>query len=223
MERFCSVFMDQMRGMFIAEKFVRAALPRECQHWFSGLSGILYILPVFSNSRRMTPLGKSVWFAQAVLSCLADFVFIGLSHPVHGIDRHFATLNCLFLLAIGAKSGMSSYLVTSVVPLGVHLAARIAQQDENWHLWVFLHGWWHITGPVLIYWFYNDEQIVYENRLKRGGVGGSSALTARSITTRSRSKVKKVEVASLRASSGFPNRSRTRASSRKRRIAKNQI
>ena len=223
--------MDQMRGMFTAEQFCLASLPRECQHWFSGLSGILYVLPMFSTSRRMTICGKSMWVAQAVLSCLADYVYVGLAHPVHGIDRHFATMNCLVILAIGAKSRLSYYLLASVVPLGVHLAARIAQQEKNWHLWVFLHGWWHITSTVLIYWFYNEEQVVHEEsqkvheesqkrgklRKKEGSSQKDRRHTPRAMSTRSRSRGGGRKVVGPRTS---PPPTNARTLSRKRRSVK---
>jgi len=60
-------------------------------------------------------------------------------------------------LTVGYNAKLHSYSWTSILPLGVHLAARIAKTEENWDLWIFCHGWWHILGPALTFMMYEDE------------------------------------------------------------------
>lgn len=134
-------------------------------HWWSGLTGTFFVIPAFSDNR-MAKLGKFFWFLQAVLSILADYVYIGVAHPIHGIDRYSATINCFRVLAVGFKARLHGHVYMAVVPLGIHLLARIAKQELAWHLWIFLHGWWHVSAPILIYWMYNDEQVVFDSKKK---------------------------------------------------------
>eukprot|EP00520_Triparma_pacifica_P011072 CAMPEP_0118653916 /NCGR_PEP_ID=MMETSP0785-20121206/12087_1 /TAXON_ID=91992 /ORGANISM="Bolidomonas pacifica, Strain CCMP 1866" /LENGTH=205 /DNA_ID=CAMNT_0006546493 /DNA_START=128 /DNA_END=742 /DNA_ORIENTATION=- len=187
--KFAEVFIEQMRGMFTSAHFNEAHLPLEAKHWFSGLSGFMFILPIFSRNR-MTRYGKGMWLMQALLSVLADYTYLGLSHPVHGVDRHAATINCIRLFMLGINAGLWYYIRAASVPLGIHLAARIAKKEENWPLWIFLHGWWHISGPILIYWLYNDEEKVYvakQKKLYHAGtrVDGKYARKTRSMSRKS--------------------------------------
>ncbi|GMH55529.1 hypothetical protein TrST_g6460 [Triparma strigata] len=200
--KFVDVFLEQMHGM--SAGFNLAHLPREhCLHWWSGLSGVLFVLPAFSDNR-MTKLGKFFWFLQAALSILADYVFIGRAHPIHGIDRYSATINCFRVLSVGYNASLYRHVYLAIVPLGIHLLARIAKQETAWHLWIFLHGWWHVTAPILIYWMYNDEQILFESKEK---------LKAAFQTISKSKEKKKVSRSSSRGRSKTPTKSKSKSKS----------
>ena len=162
-QMFCSVvFWEQMHGFF--DQLNEAFLPLACKHSWSGLTGLLYALPPLVSSfndcydcdgggdtRRMTPLGKLSWYLQALLSVLADYVYIGYSTPIHGIDRYLATLNFVrvifvfFAVANADKKDDDDkkkkkrrgllltvvYCALGTIPVCAHLLARIAKVDMN--------------------------------------------------------------------------------------------
>ena len=60
----------------------------------SGLSGALFALPAACTP---DPAEQALWIFQAVVSVLADYVYIGGPSPAHGIDRVLASFNFLRL------------------------------------------------------------------------------------------------------------------------------
>jgi hypothetical protein len=144
---------------------------------FSGLSGLMYALPLLSHNR-MTVLGKLSWVLQAVLSILADYTYIGHSSPIHGIDRYLATFNCFRVIAVGVDAKLWLHVVLAPIPLAFHLFARIAKVDMNEakdagrmedfeghkNNWVVMHGWWHVTGALLIFLMYESEMRLWLSR-----------------------------------------------------------
>ena len=96
---------------------------------------------------------------------MADYYFIGVDSPFHGIDRYFAMISFFQVFATSFETGKSnggSSIAKAIIPLGFHLLARVAKHEENWGLWIFAHGFWHITGALLIWDFYNKEEIHYQ-------------------------------------------------------------
>ena len=93
------------------------------------MSGVLFLLPALSKSR-MSRLGKAVWIFQAFISILADYFMVGIVSHAHGIDRYWAVLNCFRVLYVGFNAKLWRHVAMAPIPLGIHLLARIAKQEE---------------------------------------------------------------------------------------------
>jgi hypothetical protein len=140
-EHFIFATMEQLMGMFTASGFSSSTYPREgTVHWFSGLSGILYLLPALTRGR-MSFFGRMAWVVQALLSMGADYFFMGLGHPVHGFDRFFAVANAIRVLAFDFS--VPHKVLGCLVPFGSHLLARVSKKEGDWKSWMFYHGEWY--------------------------------------------------------------------------------
>jgi len=114
------------------------------------------VLPALVPST-MSRAAKLSWVLQAVLSVLADYVYVGVSHPIQGLDRVFASANIVRCLVVGLNCCQYSNVLYGAVAVGAHIVARHAKLHENWHLWIFCHGWWHILAPLVVSKMYCDE------------------------------------------------------------------
>ena len=81
----------------------------------SGLSGALFALPAACTP---DPAEQALWVFQAVVSVLADYVYIGGPSPAHGVDRVLASFNFLRL----------AFLLSQEAP---ELFAAIAEAARN--------------------------------------------------------------------------------------------
>ena len=144
--------------------FCHSGLPwqgLQCRSKRAGWSGCLFILPTISlwyyysrvasaQSTVTTPLWyweAALWSLQAILSILADYVYIPTTSMVHGCDRCLATLLFLFTVARGhANLGLptaSVLLLLCVTCFAQAGAAKTRMDLEAWKTW---HLWWHITA-----------------------------------------------------------------------------
>lgn len=78
-----------------------------CKHVLSGLSGIFYLLPICLPT-------VSVWdniafITQAILSIMADYLYIQQPHFIHGVDKVFSVYNI-------ARIMYKVYPVASLLP-----------------------------------------------------------------------------------------------------------
>lgn len=140
----------QARGL--THEFKTSGLPwngPECRSLVSGVSGILYCFPALCcNGNRFEQI---VWTLQAVLSILADYVYIGGESWIHGIDRIFATTNAATLALRGAMSlNFVFTVVATSVPISTFILANRAKQQLDLKGWIFYHFMWHITSSVAV-------------------------------------------------------------------------
>ena len=137
----------QVRGM--TEEFKKSGLPwpgHECRSMVAGLSGILYCLPAFFCKSHS--IVQYVWLIQALLSVLADYVYVDKDSWVHGIDRFVATANALAML-IWAASGLKfDIMMIGIVPISTFTLANRSKQQRNLQSWIYYHFLWHLTGSI---------------------------------------------------------------------------
>ena len=121
----------------------------DAQSVWSGLSGILYALPVF-----FTPYlwERALWITQAVISILADYTYINVRHPVHGIDRIIATSNTLRIFNLGWDLLWGNTILTYVgwMPIASLFIAHFYKMKKRRAMWIFWHFMWHLTGGLLV-------------------------------------------------------------------------
>lgn len=228
------IFVEQLHGFF--DNLNDAFLPPSCKNWWSGLTGLLYALPLLSHNR-MTSLGKLSWLLQALLSVLADYSYIGHSHPIHGIDRYLATFNCFRVLGVGVDAKLWLHVVLAPIPLGCHLLARIAKVDMNEsvegtpeferhrQLWITMHGWWHVTGALLIALMYESEMRLWLSKQKRSKEAPAIADQKRAESAKTKSVVSrgrkpKTDEAEDSVEKTTPKAARSKSKSRERTKSK---
>lgn len=143
------VAKTQARGM--TEEFRSSGLPwsgHECRSLIAGGSGVLYCLPaLFCNSN---PLEQSIWLTQALISVMADYVYVGGVSWIHGIDRFFATANTL-LVIFRAALGLKIITTTiAVIPIYTFILANQSKQIMDLQGWIYLHFLWHLTSSIAV-------------------------------------------------------------------------
>jgi len=130
--------------------FCKNGLPWEgsiCRSKRAGLSGILYALPALVAFGH--PFDQIMWSLQALLSILADYVYICQDSFWHGVDRYFAIFNLLSILARASGSLHWSVGLLSIIPLSCYVNANKAKTLNDVNAWHFWHCLWHVTvGPV---------------------------------------------------------------------------
>jgi hypothetical protein len=139
----------QLRGM--SDDFQKSGLPWDgiqCRSTWAGLSGIVYCLPIFvCHNHRME---QTAWVLQAFLSIMADYVHIHHESYWHGIDRFYATYNVLSTI-IRASFGLHYTIIcTSIIPISCFVLANQAKNQQDLHSWQYYHGWWHLSGSVIV-------------------------------------------------------------------------
>jgi len=114
-----------------------------CKHVLSGLSGIFYLLPICLPT-------VSVWdniafITQAILSIMADYLYIQQSHYIHGVDKVFAVYN------IG-RIMYKVYPVASLLPtipmLFLFALSHYFKWKNNVNYWIYCHFCWHLVGGI---------------------------------------------------------------------------
>jgi hypothetical protein len=147
--QFSKVAKTQVRGM--TEEFRSSGLPwsgHECRSLIAGGSGVLYCLPaLFCNSN---PLEQSIWLTQALISVMADYVYVGGDSWIHGIDRFFATANT-FVVIFRAALGLKIITTTiAVIPISTFILANRSKQLMDLQGWIYFHFLWHLTSSIAV-------------------------------------------------------------------------
>lgn len=141
------------------KEFQNPGLPwtvNECRSVIAGGSGILYCLPAFfCKGNNIT---QCIWVTQALLSIMADYVYVGEKSCIHGVDRCFAIAN-VFALIFQAAFGLKSItLILTVFPISCFLLANRSKRKFNLQGWIWYHFLWHLSGSICAaistYWLY---------------------------------------------------------------------
>jgi len=144
-----SCFGAQVRGMF--KDFRSNGLPwrgNDCRSVISGCSGLLFCLPAFfCKSNRLEQFN---WVLQALLSVMADYVYIGTDSWIHGIDRFFATTNTFAIIARAAFALNSNAITIALIPISAFVLANRAKEQLDLKGWIFYHFLWHVTASVAV-------------------------------------------------------------------------
>jgi len=149
LEQIAKTVVAQARGL--TEEFQNSGLPwtcNECRSVVAGGSGVLYCLPaLFCKSNRVE---QCIWLAQALLSIMADYVYVGRNSWIHGIDRIFATVNT-FAVIFRAAFGLKIITMTiGIIPISSFILANRSKHQLDLQGWIFYHFLWHLTGSVIV-------------------------------------------------------------------------
>lgn len=144
----------------LTTEFKKNGLPwsgDQCRSILAGGSGVLFCIPaIFCNGNRIE---QSIWITQAILSVLADYVYIDQDSWFHGIDRIFATSNVVAMIARAVIQLQAIILITGVFPIGAFILANRSKQQLNLEAWKFYHFLWHLTSSLktafVVYLLYN--------------------------------------------------------------------
>jgi hypothetical protein len=147
LQQVSKTMVAQVRGM--TEEFKKSGLPwegHECRSMMAGLSGVLYCLPaLFCKSHSIE---QYVWLTQALLSVMADYVYVDKDSWVHGIDRFVATTNA-FAVLIWAASGLKvNIMIIGIIPISTFILANRSKQQRSLQSWIYYHFLWHLTGSI---------------------------------------------------------------------------
>lgn len=117
----------------------------EMQAPISGLSGALFALPALCTPY---PEEQALWIVQALVSVLADYVYIGGPSPAHGVDRVLASVNFLRLaFLLGQKT--PELFALGLVPAGLFVYAQNMKDEDKPEAWQLAHGLWHVSGAAV--------------------------------------------------------------------------
>jgi len=127
-------------------KFCSTNLPwkdESCKHILSGLSGVFYLLPIcLSNSALWDNIA---WIMQAILSIMADYIYIQQPHFIHGVDKVFAVYNISRIM-------FRVYPVSSLIPtipmLILFVLSHYFKMVNNVQGWIYCHFCWHLVGGI---------------------------------------------------------------------------
>ena len=143
------VVKTQIGGM--TEEFRSSGLPwsgHECRSVIAGGSGVLYCLPALFCSSN--PLEQCIWLTQALISVMADYVYVGGDSWIHGIDRFFATANT-FVVIFRAALGLKIITTTiAVIPISTFILANRSKQLMDLQGWIYFHFLWHLTSSIAV-------------------------------------------------------------------------
>eukprot|EP00532_Pseudo-nitzschia_australis_P004113 CAMPEP_0168182742 /NCGR_PEP_ID=MMETSP0139_2-20121125/12057_1 /TAXON_ID=44445 /ORGANISM="Pseudo-nitzschia australis, Strain 10249 10 AB" /LENGTH=278 /DNA_ID=CAMNT_0008103695 /DNA_START=199 /DNA_END=1032 /DNA_ORIENTATION=- len=141
--------VTQARGL--TKEFRSCGLPwkgDQCRSVISGGSGVLFCLPAFYC--RSNRLEQCLWFTQALLSVMADYVYVGNESWIHGIDRIFATVNTIAMITRGAFGLKTITTTIAVIPLSAFILANRSKQQRDLQGWIFYHFLWHLTASIIL-------------------------------------------------------------------------
>ena len=130
-------------------KFCCTNLPwsdASCKHILSGLSGIFYLLPIFFLNSYFWD--NIAWITQAILSIMADYIFIQQPHFIHGIDKLFAVFNISRIMyrvyiVLGQK-----FLLPTIPMLFLFALSHYFKTTNNVQYWIYSHFCWHLAGGI---------------------------------------------------------------------------
>ena len=137
----------QVSGLLWEFKSCKMPWPAErCRSKRAGWSGICFALPVVCCAYRGERL---LWCLQAFMSVLADYVFIGRSSVVHGLDRVLASLMLVRLIYECTLKVHSLFALWALPPLAFFALAAHAKSTRDAVLWKYAHCLWHVAGGLL--------------------------------------------------------------------------
>ena len=148
------------QALGLTNEFNQNGLPwsgEQCRSIMAGGSGVLYCIPaLFCKDNRIE---QSLWITQAILSILADYVYIDQDSWFHGIDRIFATSNTVAVILRATFQLQAIILITGIVPIGSFILANRSKQQLNLQDWKYYHFLWHLTSSLkvafVVYLLYN--------------------------------------------------------------------
>jgi len=118
----------------------------ECRSVIAGGSGVLYCLPaLFCKSDNIT---QCIWVTQALLSVMADYVYVGRKSCIHGVDRCFATANTFAIIFQAAFGLKSITMILAIFPISCFLLANRSKRKFDLKMWIWYHFLWHLSGSV---------------------------------------------------------------------------
>ena len=84
----------------------------------------------------------------AVVSVLADYVYIGGPSPAHGVDRVLASFNFLRLAFLLSQEAPELFAL-GLVPAALFVYAQRMKDLDRPGDWQLAHGLWHASGAAV--------------------------------------------------------------------------
>ena len=85
-----------------------------------------------------------MWAVQAGVTFLSDYVYSGVPHVTHGIDRWLSTFMALRLVVLTKR-----YMYLAVIPFYCFYQSKRALANRDYRAYVLYHTLWHVSGPLL--------------------------------------------------------------------------
>lgn len=141
------LFYDQ--AALMSRGFCRTALVGD---WASGrrspwvgCSAACYVAPALWCAG-CGPVFRAAWLAQAAASYASDFVWSGVPHWSHGVDRWLSTaMVCVTALLGSARLGVGACAVLAAPPL---FCLRCSKRSRTWPGYELWHTLWHVVGAA---------------------------------------------------------------------------
>jgi len=119
----------------MTRSFRATALPwKQRSAWIGGSSACYFVL---SREHWM-------WTVQAIVAFLSDYVYAGVPHVTHGIDRWLSTFMTLRLVVLTRR-----YMYLGVIPFYCFYRSKRAVANRDYRAYVLYHTLWHVSGPVI--------------------------------------------------------------------------
>ena len=149
LQKISETMKAQTRGMIGG--FRENGLPwkgKQCKSLVVGVSSFFYCAPIFFCENNN--IEKCLWLLQAILSVMADYIYIDRDSLVHGVDRYFAMAN-LSILIIRAACGLKAITMTiAIIPITAFILANESKRQRNLQRWMYYHFLWHLTGSIAV-------------------------------------------------------------------------
>ena len=94
------------------------------------------------------PAEQALWVVQALVSVLADYVYIGGPSPAHGVDRVLASFNFLRLAFLLSQQAPELFAL-GLVPAALFVYAQRMKDLDRPEDWQLAHGLWHASGAAV--------------------------------------------------------------------------
>ena len=90
-----------------------------------------------------------IYAVQAQVAYMSDYIYAGVPHVSHGLDRCLSTALTGHMAWYVARH-YGWYVFLGVIPIGFLYADMRAVRRKDWGAYVRYHTLWHITGPGLV-------------------------------------------------------------------------
>ena len=117
-----------------------------------GASALCYLIPLpFINTSGAFQLTFQFLFAfQCVLCFVSDFLYSGVPHWSHGVDKCHASALLVFIIAVGGIGIHPTYPLVAIAPLFCWQQGKTAVKMKDWDGYVLYHSLWHLIGGALL-------------------------------------------------------------------------
>lgn len=116
---------------------------------FIGFSSMCYMIPAFllNGSTFILIMIKIIWIFQAIVSYYSDYIYSGITHISHGIDRWVSSILVFIMIIIATIIINPIEYLLFLIPIFFLQMGKYCAKNNKWNGYVFYHTGWHIIGP----------------------------------------------------------------------------